>query len=157
MPDFSIRFPLFRVVKEMAGFRHSAVSINAIVIDCLDVVQQIIVDILHTQMFQLAGKNRLNFILMLEGKRGKLRRHGKAVSRIPLHHSFPGGFLTLAVVVDIAGVKVGISGLQENVRHLENLFVVKICGIAVLHRQTHHAESQCAFQCHYFSSLLLLS
>ena len=142
MLDIPARKPLVRVVEQTTGLDHAALSVHAVVIDGLEVVKQIIVNIVHAEVLQLLGEDRFNLILFLQRERRELGCHCEAVAGMALHNGFAGCFLTFAVVVDVAGVEVRVPCPKKCVHHLKKLWVIEICGVAVFHRQAHHAETK---------------
>ena len=64
--DFSVLFPLQGMVEQVADFDYSTGFINAVIINGLEVVEQIIVDEINTQVFKLPCKYRLDFLLLFQ-------------------------------------------------------------------------------------------
>ena len=128
----------------MLGLDDAAVPVVAVVPACLEVVEQIVVDIVHAELIELMLEVALDLVLVagLQQEGRELGGDADALSRVPLHHGLADGFLALAVVVNEGSVEVVVPGLQVGVDHAVELVIVKVRGIAVFDRQTHHAEAE---------------
>ena len=144
MADLALCLPLERMLDQMLGLDDAAVSVVAVVPARLEIVQQIVVDIVHAQTVQLLLEVALDLVLVtgLQEEGRKLGGDADAFSRVPLHHGLADGFLTLAVVVNEGCVEVVVPGLEVGVDHAVELVIVKVRGVAVFDRQTHHAEAE---------------
>ena len=142
MADLPVLLPLFRVVKEVRRLDNAALAVIAVIVDGLDVVEQIVVDVVHAQILQLALECLLDLLFRDQQKGRELGGYRIAVSGMPLHQGLPGGLLALPVVIDKAGVEVGISCLQESVHHPIQLRIVKVGRVTANHGQSHHSKSK---------------
>ena len=77
--DLAVLLPLLRMLKEMCRLYNAAFAVIAVVVDGLDVVQKIVINIVHPEMIQLALEGFLDFLLRDQHKGRELRRHGEAV------------------------------------------------------------------------------
>ena len=148
MFDLSFCFPLVCMIKEMRGLYDAALAVNAVIINRLEIMQQIIIDIVHSEVFELFGKDWFDLALFLQAECRELCGNSESVAWITLHDRFACRFLAFSVVVDIAGVEVGVTGPYEGIHHLVQFIIVEICRVSVFYRKPHHAKTKSAFQCH---------
>ena len=142
MLDLAVLFPLLRVVKEVRGLDDAAVAVVSVIVHVLDIVEQVVVDVIHAEVGKLALERLLDLLLRKLQEGRELRCHGKAIARMALHNGFAGRFLALSVVVDIAGVEIGVSSIQKRIHHCVELCIVEVGGLIADHRQAHHAKSE---------------
>ena len=142
--DLPLRLPLQRVLDQMLGLYDAAFAVIAIVPAGLEVVQQVVIHIVHAQPVQLFLKDVLDLVLVagLQVEGGKLGGDADGFAGVALHHGLAHGLLTPAVVVDVGGVEVVVARRQVGVHHFIQLFIVEIRRVAVLHGQAHHAKAQ---------------
>ena len=108
-------------------------------------MQEIVVDIVHAEVFKLLGKDRLDLILALQTEGGEFRGNGEGVAGITLYDCFARRFLALSVVVDVAGVEVGVARLDESIYHPVQFIVVEVGRVSVLYRKPHHPNPSLLF------------
>ena len=126
MPDLPVFLPLFCMFKEVRRLYNTALAVITIIVNGLNVMEQVIIDVVYTQIVQLAPEGFLNLVFRDHHERRELGRHSKTIPRMPLHKCLPGGLLTLSVMVNKAGVKIGIPGSQKCIHHPVQLIVIKI-------------------------------
>ena len=145
MPDLTLCLPLERMFDQMLGLNDTAVSVVAVVPARLEVVEQIVVDIVHAELIELMLEIALDLVLVagLQQEGRELRGDADAFSRVPLHHGLSDGFLAFAIVVNKRGVEIVVPGLQIGVHHPVEFVIVKVCGISIFDRQSHHAKTEC--------------
>ena len=61
---------------------------------------------------------------------------------MPLDERFAYCLFALAFVIYKARVEIVVSCFQECIYHLIELIIIKICRIAVKHRQSHHSKTK---------------
>ena len=149
MADLPVFLPLLRMIEQMRRLYDPALAVVAVIVDILDVVQQIIVDILHAQLVQLALEHVLDLIFRNKIEGREFCRHSEAVSRVAFDQSLAHSRFALAVVIDEAGIEISIACFQKSVNHRIELVIVKI-GRDGLHRQSHHTKAKV-----FHSSLLI--
>ena len=139
--DLSVFLPLFRVIEQVRRLHDAALAVITVVVDVLNVVEQIVIDIVHAQIVQLTPEGLFDLLFRDQHKGRELCRDRKALPRMPLHQRLPGRFLAFAVVIDKACVKVGVPGVQKCVHHPVELRVIEIGGPGE-YRKPHHAKAQ---------------
>ena len=146
------------MVEQVRRLHDAALAVITVVVDVLNVVEQIVIDIVHAQIVQLTPEGLFDLLFRDQHKGRELCRDRKALPRMPLHQRLPGRFLALSVVIDVAGVEVGVARLDESIYHPVQFIVVEVGRVSVLYRKPHHAKPQSAFQCHvktpFFSQAL---
>ena len=142
--DLAFCLPFQRMFNQMFGLNDAAISIVAVIPTGLKIVEQIVVNIVYAELIQLMLEVPFDLILVtgFQKESGELGSDTDALSRVTLHHRFADGFLTFAFVINVRRIKVIVPGLQVSVHHLVELLIVKVCGISVYDRQTHHAETK---------------
>ena len=141
MADLSVFLPLLCMVKQVRRLHDAALAVITVVVDVLNVVEQIVIDIVHAEIVQLSLESLFDLLFRDQHKGRELCRDRKALPRMPLHQRLPGRFLAFAVVIDIACVKVGVPGVQKRVHHPVELLIIEIGGSGK-HRKPHHAKAQ---------------
>ena len=148
MFDLSFCFPLVCMIKEVRSLYDAALAVNAVIINRLEIMQQIIIDIVHAEVLKLLGKNWFDLAFFLQAEGRELCGNSKSVAWITLHDRFACRLLALSIVVHVAGVEVSVTRPYEGIHHLVQFIIVEICRVSVFYRKPHHAKTKSAFQCH---------
>ena len=141
MADLSICFPFFRVVKQMRCFDDAAFAVVTVIVHILNIMQKIIIDMVHAEMIQLTLECLLNLFLGDQHKGRKLRRDGIAFSGMAFHKRFAGRFLAFTIMINKACIKIGITRFQKSIDHFIQLRIIKISGTGD-NRKPHHTKTQ---------------
>ena len=109
----------------------------------VDVVQQVVVEVIHPAVFQLLLEDAVPVLKGLEGGKRQLGGQGEAVPGVPGHQRLADGLLAGAAVVDIGGIEVGEALLEEAVHHRFKLGHIDAGDIARIGEgQTHTAKTE---------------
>ena len=112
--------PAPRVVEEPVA-PDRATAVDPVVVDGVHVVQEVVVDVVDTEVLELACEDGLDLGLARHVEGRVLGGHGEAVARVALDDGLAGGLLASALVVDVARVEVGEAGGHELVDHLADM------------------------------------
>ena len=106
----------------------------------VDVVQQVVVKIVHPAPLQLGAEDLLlvGGGLVLQGGQGHLVRQGEAVPGMAVHQGLPDYALAGALVIEPGGVKIGEPPLQEQVHHGLYLFQIHRLGVVWIEQGEPH-------------------
>ena len=117
--------------------------LHLVVILDVDIVQKIVVEIVHAALFKLFAEYPLLVLLLLEGHQRHLRRHREGFARMALHKHLTQRRLARIVVVHIGGVKIGEATLEEDIHHLlQQLFVDAPNVVLIGQRKAHESKAQ---------------
>ena len=131
MTDFSLRLFLLDKRKAVEPF-------DRLIIGYVQIVQQIIIKILHAAVFQLFLKNPLLIALVFQEHGRQLCRKSKFASVVPFHQRFADCLFTLPAVIHISRIEISKASLQKSVHHLIHSVQVDAGRIVlVLQRQAH--------------------
>ena len=90
----------------------------------LDIVQEIVVEIVHAALFQLFLKNLRHLRFLRDGKGGQLCGQSVTVTGVTLHQSLTHHIFAASPQVNIAGIKIGEAVLNEFIHHAADFFHV---------------------------------
>ena len=105
-------------------------------------VHQVVVEIIYTQLLQLALERLALLLFGVQHHDGQLGSDGVLIAGIALHQHLFQHLFTLEVVIHPGCIKVGEPTLYERVHHALNLFLVKARLISGVEQwQPHAAKS----------------
>ena len=118
------------------------VRVGLVVIEA-DIVQQIVIKILHAGLPSLLLEYLVTVFLRLDETSMQLRRQRITVSRITIHQRFLHNVLTLEAVIHPCGIKISEASLQESIHHLFHLLYIDVRRIVrIQQRQAHQTKAQ---------------
>lgn len=116
---------------------------HVLVMRDVEVVQQVVVEIVHAALFELLGEDALLIALLFEEHRRELRGQREARAVVTPHERLAHHRFALEVVVHVGRVEVGEAPFEKEVHHALDLRRVHRREVVLAQqRKTHAAESE---------------
>ena len=128
------------MVEKMRRLYDTALSVISVIIDSLNVMKEVIIHIIHSQMLKLTPESLLDLFLRNQHECRELCRDSIAVSRMTFNERLTCCLFTFAVVIYITCIKVRIACFQKSIYHIIQLIIVKISRTGD-NRKSHHTET----------------